>query len=287
VQKNNIESIQKEGFVVFVDEIQKISAGSEKKIQYMQRCPLGYLLLSALAGIYLGFGIVLIFSVGGPIAAGGGGAYLKLIMGASFGVALSLVIFAGSELFTGNNMVFAVGKLSKKVGVGAIVLLFVACFVGNFIGSAFLGWLVVKGGSLTQASQDLILKVAGAKMGLSAQEAFLRGILCNWLVCLAVWMSNRTQSDTAKLILIFWCLFAFIASGFEHSIANQSLLSMAMFLPHGPEISLAGFFHNQLFVTAGNMVGGGIMVGTVYWFANSEVLQEDSPVVSDSLELRK
>jgi len=171
--------------------------------------------------------------------------------------------------------------------VGAIVLLFVACFVGNFIGSAFLGWLVVKGGSLTEASQNLILKVSAVKMGLSAQEAFLRGILCNWLVCLAVWMCNRTQSDTAKLILIFWCLFAFIASGFEHSIANQSLLSMAMFLPHGPEISLAGFFHNQLFVTAGNMVGGGIMVGTVYWFANSEVLQEDSPAVSDSLELRE
>jgi len=102
---------------MFVEEINKITGAAEKKIQYMLKSPLGYLLLSALAGVYLGFGIVLIFSIGGPIAAAGGGAYLKLIMGSSFGVALSLVIFAGSELFTGNNMVFAVGRLRKKVGV--------------------------------------------------------------------------------------------------------------------------------------------------------------------------
>ncbi|MCH8312076.1 MAG: formate/nitrite transporter family protein [Nitrospinae bacterium] len=263
---------------MFVEEINKVTHMAEKKIQYMLKSPLGYLLLSALAGIYLGFGIVLIFSVGGPIAAGGGGAYLKLIMGACFGVALSLVIFAGSELFTGNNMVFAVGRLRKKVGVRSIVILFTLCFIGNFLGSVFLGWLAVNAGSLTPEAQALILKVSAMKMNLGAMEAFLRGILCNWLVCLAVWVALRTQSDTAKLIMIFWCLFAFIASGFEHSIANQSLLSMAMFLPHGPEISFAGFLHNQLFVTAGNMVGGGVMVGMIYWLAAADFSNEDATV---------
>lgn len=263
---------------MFIEEIDKVTNIAENKIQYMLKSPLGYLLLSALAGIYLGFGIVLIFSVGGPIAAAGGGAYLKLIMGACFGVALSLVIFAGSELFTGNNMVFAVGRLRKKVGVRSIVILFTLCFIGNFLGSAFLGWMTVNAGSLTPDAQALILKVSAMKMNLGAMEAFLRGILCNWLVCLAVWVSLRTQSDTAKLIMIFWCLFAFIASGFEHSIANQSLLSMAMFLPHGPEISLAGFMHNQLFVTAGNMVGGGVMVGMIYWLAAADFSKEDATV---------
>ena len=82
------------------------------------------------------------------------------------------------------------------------------------------------------------------------------------------------QSETAKLIMIFWCLFAFIASGFEHSIANQSLLSMAMFLPHGAEISLNGFFHNQVFVTLGNLVGGGAFVGLVYWLATPSMQVE-------------
>ena len=259
---------------MFKSEMQKISDASEKKIEYMKKSPLGYLILSALAGIYLGFGITLIFSVGGPIADAGGGAYLKLIMGASFGIALSLVIFAGSELFTGNNMIFAVSRLANRVGVGSIVMLFVMCFVGNFIGSAFLGWMVVEGGSLTEASQALILKVAAGKMGLGAKEAFLRGILCNWLVCLAVWISLRTKSETAKLIMIFWCLFAFIGSGFEHSIANQSLLSMAMLLPHGAEVSIAGFIHNQIFVTLGNLVGGGAFVGLVYWLATPSLRME-------------
>ena len=263
---------------MFADEINKVTEIAEKKIQYMLKSPLGYLLLSALAGIYLGFGIVLIFSVGGPIAAGGGTAYLKLIMGACFGVALSLVIFAGSELFTGNNMVFAVGSLRKKVGVRSIIILFALCFAGNFLGSAFLGWLVVSAGSLTPEAQALILKVSAMKMNLGSMEAFLRGILCNWLVCLAVWVSLRTKSDTAKLVMIFWCLFAFIASGFEHSIANQSLLSMAMLLPHGPEISLAGFFHNQLFVTVGNMIGGGVMVGMIYWLTSADFSKQDATV---------
>ena len=262
--------------------MQKIADASEKKIEYMKKSPLGYIILSALAGIYLGFGITLIFSIGGPIASAGGAAYLKLIMGASFGVALSLVIFAGSELFTGNNMIFAVSRLANRVSVGSIVMLFVMCFIGNFIGSAFLGWMVVEGGSLTEASQALVLKVAAAKMALGAKEAFLRGILCNWLVCLAVWISLRTKSETAKLIMIFWCLFAFIGSGFEHSIANQSLLSMAMFLPHGAEISLAGFIHNQIFVTLGNLVGGSAFVGLVYWLATPSLRMEAGATLQES-----
>ncbi len=267
---------------MFKSEMQKIADASEKKIEYMKKSPLGYLILSALAGIYLGFGITLIFSIGGPIADAGGGAYLKLIMGASFGIALSLVIFAGSELFTGNNMIFAISRLADRVGVGSIIMLFVMCFIGNFIGSAFLGWMVIEGGSLSEASQALILKVAAGKMGLGAKEAFLRGILCNWLVCLAVWVSLRTKSETAKLIMIFWCLFAFIGSGFEHSIANQSLLSMAMLLPHGAEISLAGFIHNQVFVTLGNLVGGGVFVGLVYWLATPNLRMEAGATLQES-----
>ena len=259
---------------MYKTEMQKISDASEKKIAFMKKSPLSYLLLSALAGVYLGFGIVLIFSISGPIAAAGGEAYLKLIMGATFGIALSLVIFAGSELFTGNNMVFAISSLEKRVGLGPIIMLFIMCFIGNYLGSAFLAWLVVKGGSLPEASNQLILKVSAMKMALDPLEAFIRGVLCNWLVCLAVWISLRAKEETARLIMIFWCLFAFIGSGFEHSIANQTLLSMAMFLPHGPEISIAGFAHNQLFVALGNLVGGGAFVGAVYWFASPSLREE-------------
>ncbi|MBT5469689.1 MAG: formate/nitrite transporter family protein [Nitrospina sp.] len=254
---------------MFEADIEKMADASEKKIKMMNRFSPGYLALSALAGAYLGFGIVLIFSVGGPLAGTQFAPFMKLIMGVSFGIALSLVIFAGSELFTGNNMVFAVGALKKRVGISPIIKLFVLCFVGNLIGSIFLAWLVVQGGSLSAEAQALIVKVAGMKMSLGAKEAFFRGILCNWLVCLAVWIANRNVGDTAKLIMVFWCLFAFISSGYEHSIANQSLMSLALLLPHGAEVSVAGFIHNQVFVTAGNIVGGGVMVGMVYAFVDS------------------
>lgn len=254
---------------MFENDIGKLADASEKKIQTMNRFPPGYLALSALAGAYLGFGIVLIFSVGAPLAGTQFAPFMKLIMGVSFGVALSLVIFSGSELFTGNNMVFAVGALKKRVGIGPIIKLFSLCFVGNLLGSIFLAWLVVQGGSLSADAEALIVKVAAMKMSLGAREAFFRGILCNWLVCLAVWIVNRNGDETAKLIMIFWCLFAFIGSGYEHSIANQSLMSLALLLPHGAEVSVAGFIHNQVFVTAGNMVGGGLMVGMVYVFADA------------------
>jgi nitrite transporter NirC len=242
---------------MFDDDIEKLADASEKKVNLMNRSPLVYLMLSAL---------------GGPLAGTQFAPFMKLIMGLSFGVALSLVIYAGSELFTGNNMVFAIGKLKNRVGINPLCKLFALCFIGNLLGSIFLAWLVVQGGSVSAETQALIVKTAGIKMSLSAKEAFFRGILCNWLVCLAVWIANRNNDETAKLIMVFWCLFAFIGSGYEHSIANQSLMSLALFLPHGPEVSISGFMHNQVFVTAGNIVGGGLMVGLVYAFAGSTPL---------------
>jgi len=260
---------------MFNNDIEKLSCMAEKKIKDMNDSPSRYGAMSALAGAYLGFGIVLIFSVGAPLAGTQFAPFMKLIMGASFGVALSLVIFSGSELFTGNNMIFAVGKLKNRVSFHAIFKLFALCFVGNLLGSVFFAWLVVQGGSLSAEAQALIVKVAGAKMALGAREAFFRGILCNWLVCLAVWIANRNGDETAKLIMIFWCLFAFIGSGYEYSIANQSLMSLALFVSHGPEVSLTGFFHNQVFVTLGNIVGGGVMVGMAYVFSSAEPISQN------------
>ncbi|HLG44552.1 MAG TPA: formate/nitrite transporter family protein [Nitrospirales bacterium] len=249
-------------------EVQRMVEGSAKKVAYLEGSPLGYIILAALAGVYLGFGITLIFSIGAPFAAEGSAA-LKLVMGVSFGIALTLVIFAGSELFTGNNMVGVMGALARHVTWSQVGALFLWSLIGNLIGSLAVAWLVVQSGVVSAAPQAaLIQKVAGIKMGLSAWELFLRGILCNWLVCLAVWTASRTTSDAAKILLIFWCLFAFIGSGFEHSIANQSLLGLALFLPHEAGVSWTGFAWNQTWVVLGNIVGGGFFVGGLYWIAS-------------------
>ena len=249
-------------------DVQRMVDVSAKKVAYLEGSPLGYVILAALAGVYLGFGITLIFSIGAPFAAEGSAA-LKLVMGVSFGIALTLVVFAGSELFTGNNMVGVIGALAGRITWSQVGMLFAWSLIGNLLGSLAVAWMVVQSGVVSAAPQAVLLqKVAGIKMSLPAWELFLRGILCNWLVCLAVWTASRTTSDTAKIFLIFWCLFAFIGSGFEHSIANQSLLGLALFLPHAEGVSWAGFAWNQTWVILGNVVGGGVFVGGLYWLAS-------------------
>ena len=235
----------------------------------------------------MGFGITLIFSVGAPFAAEGSAA-VKLIMGASFGIALTLVIFAGSELFTGNNMVCTIGALSKGISWLQLSQIFAWSFLGNLAGSLGISWLVAESGVLATAPQiDFLMKVAEIKMSLPAWELFVRGILCNWLVCLAVWMAMRTTNEAAKIMLIFWCLFAFIGSSFEHSIANQSVLGIALFLPHGAEISWAGLVWNQVWVVLGNVVGGAVFMGCAYWLTSplQKPVTEMSPVQDQSVAM--
>jgi nitrite transporter NirC len=253
---------------MYTVDIERMVEMAKKKVGYLRTNPMGYLILSAMAGIYLGFGICLIFSVGAPFWADGS-AGLKLVMGASFGIALTLVIFAGSELFTGNNMVCAIGTLARAITMKQVGLIFFYSFVGNLLGSLGVAWLIAQAGVVGQAPHsDLLLKVAAVKMNGSAWELFIRGILCNWLVCLAVWMAARTTNDAAKIMLIFWCLFAFVGSGFEHSIANQSILGIALFLPHGPDVTWLGLAWNQFWVVLGNVVGGAVFVGGAYWLSS-------------------
>lgn len=115
-------------------------------------------------------------------------------------------------------------------------------------------------------------------MSAPVTELFFRGILCNWLVCLAIWMSARSKEDIAKLVLIWWCLYAFIASGYEHSVANMTLLSLAWLLPNHPDtISLAGWFHNMIPVTLGNIIGGALFVGMAYWYTSPVRKKHNTP----------
>ncbi|MCC7362800.1 MAG: formate/nitrite transporter family protein [Dehalococcoidia bacterium] len=249
-----------------------IAAGAAaKKAAYLRANPLGYLIHSALAGAYVGFGIVLIFAIGAPLSAAGS-PFVKLAMGVSFGVALSLVIFAGSELFTGNNMVMAIGVLKRQASLRSAGGIWLLSFVGNLAGSLGLAWLVAESGVLGAAPQlDFVAKTATTKMNLAATDLFLRGVLCNWLVCLAVWSTFRVQGDTAKLVMIFWCLFAFIGAGFEHSVANMTLLGVALLQEHPDTVTWGGFVHNLVPVTLGNIVGGAGFVGIAYWLANADL----------------
>lgn len=251
---------------MYQDSVDTAAQLGVKKAAFLKNNPLGYFIASMLAGIYVGLGIILIFSVGAPFAAAGSPA-VKLVMGASFAIALTLVVFAGSELFTGNTMYLTFSSLTRQTRMRDLLNIWVVSWVGNLVGSLALAWLVVVSGSIDHAF-PMIGKVAAAKMSVVPAELVGRGLLCNLLVCLALWTAGRTQSDAAKILLIGLCLFAFIGSGFEHSIANMSLLGIGLFAQAGEGISWGGYFYNLLWVTFGNILGGAAVLAGAYYSAS-------------------
>jgi nitrite transporter len=251
---------------MFTESVETLVQTALKKRELLQRSLLRYLMSAGLAGAYVGLGIVLIFSVGAPLYALKS-PFTSMAMGMSFGVALTLVIFAGAELFTGNNMYYTVSTLSGATTWRDTLSNWFWCYTGNLQGALVLVGLIVGAGVFTGiAPEHLLFTAAAKKMSLPYGQLFFRGILCNWFVCLAIWTSMRAKSETAKLILIWWMLYGFIASGYEHSVANMTVLSLALALPHPETISLAGWFHNMIPVTLGNIVGGALFVGAVYWW---------------------
>jgi nitrite transporter len=255
--------------MIFLETIEKVCDSALAKLKLLNKSKLSYLISSALAGIFVGIGIILIFTIGGNLSSVNSPA-TKIVMGLSFGIALSLVLMAGSELFTGNNMIFTISTLEKKTNFKDTGRIWIFSFVGNLIGSAILAALYAYSGLTKGVVGDFIVKTAALKMHTPFMQLFLRGILCNILVCLAVWCFIKLKEETSKLIMIFWCLFAFITSGFEHSIANMTLLSIALFIPHTNQVTLGGFIYNLSAVTLGNIVGGALFVGLAYWVVLKE-----------------
>lgn len=250
---------------MFVESKNALSGAAVKKAGFLKKSIGRYLVASSWAGSYVGLGIILIMVVGG-FASDAGSPYTKLMMGLSFGIALSLVIMAGSELFTGNNLIMMVGALDKKVTWLDALKVWLASYTGNFVGSFIIGGLFVMTGIAGSGTGDFILKVADGKMNGDFIELLVKGILRNLLVCLAVLCAVKMKSESGKLIMIFWCLFAFITAGFEHSIANMTIFAMSLFIPHGETISIAGMFANLIPVTIGNFIGGGLMLGVTYFY---------------------
>lgn len=233
------------------------------KVKALKRNPGGFFVGSMMAGAYVGFGIILIFVLGSAADPQS----KKLIMGTSFGIALTLVVFAGAELFTGHNMYMPLALFKKKITSNDLILVWVTVWVGNLVGSAFVGILFVLGGAsgIIDVIDSFVNHVAIDKMNASVVQLLARAMLCNWLVCLALWMAARTNNDTAKCIVIFWCLFGFIASGFEHSVANMTLFTIALLGEHPEAVSLYGAGYNLLWVTIGNLLSGSLFMAGGYW----------------------
>ena len=224
-------------------------------------------MLGVLAGAFIGLGsLYYVIVVSDPAL---GFAAQRVLGGAVFSLGLLLVVVAGAELFTGNNllaMAWADGCLATR----DVLYNWAVVCAANFIGAAGLAALVFLSGHTDMndgAIGSTYLQIAAAKSALPFWEAFFLGVLCNVLVCLAMWMVLAGRSVVDKFIAIVFPISAFVAAGFEHSIANMYFLPLAMMLQAaaGEPVQVAGLWTNLVPVIAGNLVGGSVLVALVYY----------------------
>jgi formate/nitrite transporter len=247
------------------------------------------LLLAFLAGVFIALASVGSNIISHDIENIGVAKYLA---GLIFPTGLILVVIAGAELFTGNNLI-SIAALSGKVKWSKYFWNLIMVWLGNLVGSVFIALLIYLSGQLNYTDGLLgayTIKVAALKTSLSFTEAFASGILCNLLVCLAVWMSYSTKDIAGKVLVIFFPIWLFIASGYEHSVANMYYLTAGLLAKNNPDLVLKtgelmsfsaenlnnltilnAFMDNLVPVTIGNLVGGALFIGALYWWAYKKV----------------
>ncbi|MDR2461584.1 MAG: formate/nitrite transporter family protein [Deltaproteobacteria bacterium] len=243
-----------------------------------------HIILSVLAGIYIGFGAVLALKVTGNLNPAWGN-IIKLLFGLTFPVGLLMVLIAGASLFTGDVMYMTSSCAVKDTNLRTWFSYLTISYIGNLIGSIFLAFLVFQSKVLFDTGPDGSLPIisnavslANSKTSLTFLTAFLRGILCNWLVCLAIFMSLFAQDCVSKAVLMWPPITTFVVLGMEHSVANMCFIPLGIFLGKSSEVIGVGiqltatwktFFVNNLIpVTLGNIVGGALFVALPYLSVN-------------------
>jgi nitrite transporter len=245
-----------------------------KKLKIYRQSQLRYILRSMLASMFIGFGVIVAFKTGNffylehspftyPMAA------------LTFGAAIILIAYGGGDLFTGNTFYFTFAALRKKIRWAEVVKLWTFSYTGNILGAAAFAFLILTTGLFNDSTTSgFLLSVVEKKIHLPTTELFFRAILCNWLVCLAFFIPMSLKGDGPKLFTMMLFVFCFFISGYEHSIANMCTFAIAIVIDHPATISFGGIIHNLIPVTIGNLIGGGVFMGYMYYFVNKPFFDE-------------
>jgi formate transporter len=233
------------------------------------------LVSSFLAGAYISFGGLVAITVSSGLDPATWGTLPTLFLGAAFTLGLVLVVIAGSDLATGNMMMVPISAMKGRIGVGDVVRNLTLVLIGNLIGALFVAYfLAVQTGVIGHAgaegsaglTYERLASIATAKGTVESHwQVFLRGVGCNWLVCLAVWMSLSTRSVAGKVVVIFFPIMAFVAMGFDHVVANMFFIPAAIWAGV-PDIGWGDALLNWLFAGVGNLIGAVVFVATSYWY---------------------
>jgi formate/nitrite transporter len=239
-----------------------------------------------LAGAYIAFGALVAITVSSGLDPATWGTLPTLFMGAAFTLGLVLVLVAGSDLATGNMMLVPLSAMRGKISVGDVVRNLTLVLVGNLVGAVFVAYFLAvqtgvigspgASGSPGLTYERLAAIAEGKATGESHWQVFLRGVGCNWLVCLAVWMSLASRNVSGKILAIFFPIMAFVAMGFDHVVANMFFLPAAIFAGV-PDLGWGDTLLNWLFAGMGNLVGAVVFVSTSYWYLFLRDQPDDAP----------
>ncbi|GIG29858.1 formate/nitrite transporter family protein [Cellulomonas marina] len=242
------------------------AAAAAEKSALLAR-PAVFAVRSALAGAWVGIGVVIMLTAGGPLRVEGSvlAPLAPLVQGLVFGVALTVVVIGGGELATSAMMVLTQGGLARTVRWGRAAVVLLATMLGNLAGAVVWSVVVHLSGLMAPDTPagGALTAVLAHKTSETDLQLLTRGILCNVMVCLAVWMAARLTSEGARIAVVFACVMVFITSGFEHVVANMTALSLGV-LGDVPGVTLGAFARNMLLVGLGNTIGGAVIVGAAY-----------------------
>jgi formate/nitrite transporter len=240
-----------------------------------------------LGGAYIAFGALVAITVSSGLDPARWGTLPTLFMGAAFTLGLILVLIAGSDLATGNMMLVPLGAMHGRLTPGDVARNLTLVLIGNLLGAVFVAYfLAVQTGVIgapgasgsAALTHDRLAAIAEAKaLHESPWQVFLRGVGCNWLVCLGVWMSLAASSVSGKVLAVFLPIMAFVAMGFDHVVANMFFLPAAIWAGV-PDIGWGDVLRNWLLAGAGNLVGAVVFVATSYWY----LFLRDQPVEQPS-----
>jgi nitrite transporter len=252
--------------------VEKAASAGVGKVRLLTDEPLRYLLRSVGGGMGLTLVVFVYWVLTQNLHAAPFG---KELAAAFFGVGLTIIVFTNMELFTSNNMYLTVSSTQGRTSWSQTLSLWVACYFGNLVGAIVVAVLLLGAGSLAQLGPDHALFTGAVhKADQSASVIFIKGILANWIVCLAIRIALRCHEEVAKILILILVVFIFVYLGFEHSIANMGTFSMAML--GGGSLTLAAALHNLLYATLGNLVGGIVFVGLPFTYLNPREREEQT-----------
>lgn len=243
-----------------MDDIQLLNNVGITKVRMAKEDPVRFFVRAIMAGLYLGGAMILSYAAGAILSTNYPEAS-KIAVAATFGIGLVAICFLGAELFTGNCLTTIIPVYDKKIRFKEILPAWGICYLGNLIGMAIVGFLYIKSGSLNTIFPTYLKPMMDSKLDFEITQLLIKGVLCNFLVCIAGYAGIKVKDDMVRLMMIMFFVAAFVLPGFEHCIANSGFFAMCL-TQYGASLSeFMTIMIHMLIATFGNIIGGAIVAG--------------------------